>query len=334
MANLPRHRVAMTIPGPTANVADSIAMAKRLEQLGWDDIWLADAGGLDALTLVPMLLGATENTRIGTAVVPVFTRTPAVLASTFAVINQAYPGRFIPGLGTSSHAIINNWHGLTMEKPLTRIKETMTLLRSMMAGEKTNFEGETLRSKGYRQAPTSNQPIYLAGLRPNMLETAAEISDGVILNLFPRSALPKIMEHIAIGAERAGKDPASVEVVCRHMMCLTNDKELGRAAFRAAFGPYYATPVYNKFLAWAGHEDTAKEIAEGFKARDRERTSAAMTDELVDQIALIGNEAECQDLVREYAAGGIHTHVMAPMIPDPQMIENTVMAFSKERFRF
>ena len=176
--------------------------------------------------------------------------------------------------------------------------------------------------------------VVKLALRPNMLETAAEISDGVILNLFPRSALPKIMEHIAIGAEYAGKDPASVEVVCRHMMCLTNDKELGRAAFRAAFGPYYATPVYNKFLAWAGHEDTAKEIAEGFKPRDRERTSAAMSDELVDQIALIGNEAECQDLVREYAAGGIHTHVMAPMIPDPQMIENTVMAFSNERFSF
>ena len=264
MANLPRHRVAMTIPGAhckrgrfhrygqTSGAARlGRYMAGRCRRTGCINPGTHATGA------------ATENTRIGTAVVPVFTRTPAVLASTFAVINQAYPGRFIPGLGTSSHAIINNWHGLTMEKPLTRIKETMTLLRSMMAGEKTNFEGETLRSKGYRQAPTSNQPIYLAGLRPNMLETAAEISDGVILNLFPRSALPKIMEHIAIGAERAGKDPASVEVVCRHMMCLTNDKELGRAAFRAAFGPYYATPVYNKFLAWAGHEDTAKEIAEG-----------------------------------------------------------------------
>ena len=74
MADLPRQRVAMTIPGPTANVADSIALAKRLEQLGWDDIWLADAGGLDALTLVPMLLEATQNTRIGTAVVPVLCR--------------------------------------------------------------------------------------------------------------------------------------------------------------------------------------------------------------------------------------------------------------------
>ena len=221
-----------------------------------------------------------------------------------------------------------------MEKPLTRIKETMALLRPMMAGEKTAFEGDTLRSRGYVQAPTNEQPIYLAGLRPKMLETAAELGDGVILNLFPRSALPKIMEHIAIGAERAGKDPASVEVVCRHMMCLTDDKDKGRAAFRAAFGPYYATPVYNKFLAWAGYADVAKEIEAGFKARDRERTAAAMSDELVDQIAIIGNEAECQALIREYADGGIHTHIMGPMIPDPEMIENTVMAFSKERFSF
>ena len=334
MSDIPRKRVAMTIPGPTVTVQDSIALAQRLETLGWDDLWLADAGGLDALTLMPMLLGATEKMRMGIAVVPVFTRTPAVLASTFSVISQAYPGRFVPGLGTSSHAIINNWHGLEMEKPVTRIKETMALLRPMMAGEKSNFEGSVLRSRGYRQGPTQNQPIYLAGLRPKMLETAAEIGDGVILNLFPRSALPKIMEHIAIGAERAGKDPASVEVVCRHMMCVTDDKALGRAAFRAAFGPYYATPVYNKFLAWSGYEDAAREIQAGFVARDRERTAAAMPDDLVDQIAVIGNEAECQQLIREYADGGIHTHVMAPLIPDPQILENTIMAFSKERFSF
>ncbi len=334
MAELPRKRIAMTIPGPTFTVPDSIALAQRLESLGWDDIWLADAGGLDALTMMPMLLGATKKMRMGIAVVPVFTRTPAVLASTFSVISHTFPGRFVPGLGTSSHAIINNWHGLSMDKPLTRIKETMILLRTMMAGEKTSFEGETLRSKGYIQGPTPNQPIYLAALRPKMLELAAEIGDGVILNLFPRKALPKIMEHIAIGAERAGKDPASVEVVCRHMMCLTDDRELGRAAFRASFGAYYATPVYNKFLAWAGYEDAASEIQAGFVARDRERTAAAMSDELIDQIALIGNEAECQQLVREYADAGIHTHVMGPLVPDPEIIENTVMAFSSERFSF
>lgn len=334
MSDIPRQRVAMTIPGPTGNVPDSIAMAQRLEQLGWDDIWLADAGGLDALTLAPMLLQATEKMRLGIAVVPVYTRTPAVLASTIGVISQAYPGRFVPGLGTSSHAIINNWHGLQMEKPLARIKETMALLRTMLAGEKTDFEGETLRSRGYVQFPAADQPIYLAALRPKMLEQAAELADGVILNLFPRSALPKIMEHIAIGAERAGKDPATVEVVCRHMMCVTDDRELGRMAFRAQFGPYYATPVYNKFLAWAGYEDEANEIAAAFKARDRERVAAAMSDAMVDEIAVIGNEAECQQLIREYAAGGIHTHVMGPIVPTPEIMEDTLLAFSAERFSF
>lgn len=167
-----------------------------------------------------------------------------------------------------------------------------------------------------------------------MLELAAEIGDGVILNLFPRKALPRIMEHIAIGAERAGKDPASVEVVCRHMMCVTDDRELGRAAFRGAFGPYYATPVYNKFLAWAGYEEAAAEIQAGFAARDRERTAAALTDELVDEVAVIGNQAECQELIREYAAGGIHTHVMGPLMPTPEIMEDTLLAFSKERFSF
>ncbi len=133
MANLPRHRVAMTIPGPTANVADSIAMAKRLEQLGWDDIWLADAGGLDALTLVPMLLAATENTRIGTAVVPLFTLTTAVLASTVAVTNQDNPARFIPVLGTTLHALIHPSLRCNMYTQLTSTQHRTPLVRSIIA---------------------------------------------------------------------------------------------------------------------------------------------------------------------------------------------------------
>jgi alkanesulfonate monooxygenase SsuD/methylene tetrahydromethanopterin reductase-like flavin-dependent oxidoreductase (luciferase family) len=206
----------------------------------------------------------------------------------------------------------------------------MQLLRAMMAGEKTNFEGETLRSRGYQQFPSEPMPIYLAGLRPKMLETAAEMGDGVILNLFPKSALPKICEHIAIGAERAGKKPETVEVICRHMTAVDSDKAVARDAFRAKFGPYYATPVYNKFLAWCGYPDEAQEIAEGFKARDRQRTANALSDDLIDDIAIIGSAAECQARIAEYAEGGIHTHVMAPLINDQASIDATIKAFSKQ----
>jgi probable F420-dependent oxidoreductase len=310
-------------------------LAVQAEKLGYDDLWLADAGGLDALTLCPMILENTEKVRLGIAVVPAYTRTPAVLASTLSVIGQAYPGRFVPGLGTSSHTIIEGWHGLKLDKPLTRMKETMTVLRSMMAGEKTNFEGQTLRSKGYRQAPLEHSPpIYLAGLRPKMLEAAAAVSDGVILNLFPRGALPRIIEHIAAGAESAGKDPASVEVVCRHMVVVTEDKAMGRDAFRAAFASYYSTPVYNKFLAWAGYEDAAREIREGWAAKDRERTAAAMPDELVDEIGIIGPAEECRERIRECAAGGIHTNIISCIYPTPEIMRDTMEAFAADRFSF
>ncbi len=324
----------MSLPAASGSVADTIALAQQAQALGYDDIWLADAGGLDAMTLAPMLLEACPSLRLGAAVLPVYTRTPAVLASTLAVIEQAYPGRFVPGFGTSSHAIIEGWHGLSFDKPLSRIRETVDLLRRMLAGEKTAFSGEVLRSHGYRQAPAANVPIYLAALRPKMLETAAELGDGVILNLFPRSALPKIMEHIAIGAERAGKDPAQVEVVCRHMVAVTDDRDAARAAFRAGFVGYYATPVYNKFLEWAGYPESASEIREGWASKDRDRTAAALPDALVDEIAVLGDAERCRELMHWYAEQGIHTNIVSCILPTPEISEATTRAFARERFSF
>lgn len=328
-------RIALSLPAPTGKVSDTIAMAQQAEALGYDDLWLADAGGLDALTLVPMLLEKTERVRVGIAVVPAYTRTPAVLASTFAVIEQAYPGRFVPGLGTSSQTIIERWHGLEFDKPLTRIKETMALLRTMLAGQKTAFNGDTLRSQGYVQLPTDPAPpVYLAGLRSKMVETAAEIGDGVILNLFPRSALERIIEHVAIGAERSGRSPGDVEVVCRHMMVVSDDKEQARAAFRASFVGYYATPVYNKFLEWCGYGDAAAEIRAGWAAKDRERTAAALPDDLVDEIGIIGTADECRAQLLDYAQAGIDTHIVSCIFPTPEIMQATTNAFSAENFSF
>ena len=328
----PLKRIAITLPAPDGTVAGTIAAAQQAERLGYQDIWLADAGGLDALTLAPLLLEHTEKLRVGIAVIPIFTRTPAVLASTFSVIEQAYPGRFIPGLGTSSHAIIEGWHGLPFEKPVTRTRETMALLRTMLAGEKTGFEGEVLRSHGYRQGVTAI-PVYLAALRSRMLETAAEIGDGVILNLYPRSALPKIIEHIHTGARKAGKAPESVEVVSRQMTVVTDDKASARAAFRAAFSAYYSTPVYNKFLAWCGFEEAAEEIREGWANKDRERTAAALPDELVDDIAFIGSASECQQQIRWCADNGVHTQIISCILPTPEIYTATLQAFSNDQFR-
>ena len=176
-------------------------------------------------------------------------------------------------------------------------------------------------------------PLYLAALRPNMIEMAAEIGDGVIFNLWPKGALPKMMEAVKRGAQKAGKNWEDVEIVNRAMVLCTDDKERARGLFRAAFGPYYATPVYNKFLAWAGYEDAAQAISEGWAAKDREKTGSAMTDAMIDEIAIIGNEDEVRERIQADADGGIHTHIVAPMAADASDLERTFNAFTGDQFQ-
>jgi probable F420-dependent oxidoreductase len=329
-----KKRIAVTLPaGP--KLEQTIELIRWAEANGIGDGWFADAGAPDSLTQVAAIAHHTQNMRIGVAVTPVYTRTPAVLAATADVISQVLPGRFIMGLGSSSQTIMGAWNGIPLDKPLTRVKETATMVRSMLKGEKSNFDLETLSSKGYRQAPCENPPpIYLAGLRAKMLEMAAEVGDGVIINLWPQGALPKMLEHVKIGAERAGKDAADIEIVNRAMVLVTDDKALGRNIFRMSFGPYYATPVYNKYLAWAGYEDAAAAIREGWAAKDREKTAAAMTDEMIDEIAVIGTAEEVQDRIRTDAHAGVDTQIIAPMAVTPEDAMRTFEAFTADFFSF
>ena len=327
-------RIAVTLPGGL-KVEETVAMIRWAEDNGITDGWFADAGAPDSLTLIAAVAHHAKTLRIGVAVTPVYTRTPAVLAATADVISQVLPGRFVLGLGSSSQTIMGGWNGIPLDRPLTRVRETAIMVRSMLSGEKSAFELETLSSKGYRQAPAENPPpIYLAALRPKMIEMAAEVGDGVIFNLWPRGALPRMMEHVKLGAERAGKDWQTVEIVNRAMVLVTDDKANGRNLFRGIFAPYYATPVYNKFLAWAGYEDAAATIREGWAARDREKTAGALSDAMIDEIAIIGSEQEVQERIREGAAGGVHTQIIAPLFSTPQEMQRTFDAFTADNFSF
>jgi probable F420-dependent oxidoreductase len=327
-------RIAVTLPGGP-RLEQTIERIRWAEDNGIADGWFSDSGAPDTLTQIAAVAHHTRHIRIGVAVTPVYTRTPAVIAATVNVIAQVLPGRFVMGLGSSSQTIMGQWNGIPLDKPLTRVKETAVMVRSMLKGEKSDFDGETLYSRGYRQAPLDDPPpIYLAALRPNMIEMAAEVGDGVIFNLWPKGALPKMMEHVKIGAERAGKNPANVEIVNRFMVLVTDDKPEGRNLFRAAFAPYYATPVYNRFLAWAGYEDAARTISEGWAEKDRAKTGGALTDELIDEIAIIGDEDEVRERIQEAADGGIHTAIIAPMAASAEAAQRTFDAFRGDRFSF
>lgn len=334
MSESPLRRVAVTLPaGPS--VSDTIDRIKWAEDNGYPDVWFADSGAPDTLTQIAAVAHHSRRARFGVAVTPVYTRSPSVLAASANVISQLLPGRFVLGLGSSSQTIMGQWNGIPLEKPLTRVRETTLMVRSMLTGEKSNFtDFETLSSKGYRQAPLENPPpIYIGALRPKMIEMAAEHGDGVIFNLWPKRALPKMLEAVKRGAERAGKNWQDVEIVNRAMVLCTDDKEAGRNIFRRAFGPYYATPVYNKFLAWAGYEDAAKTISEGFAERDRAKTGGALTDGMIDEIAIIGTEDEIRERIQSDADGGVHTSIIAPLAASIEEVNRTFEAFTANNFK-
>ena len=326
-------RMGVTLPVPP-DAAATLRQAEWAEAEGFADVWFADTGELDALTLSAAVALRTRRVRIGVAVVPAYTRTPAVLASTASTLAQLAPGRFLLGLGASSHLMIEGWHGMKLEKPLTRVKETTLILRQALNGETTKFEGATVRSNGYRlaQPPQQPVPIVLAGLRANMLEMASEFGDGVVINLFPAKALPKIMAHIRTGAARGGRKLEDLEIVCRHQICVTDDPAAAREAIRKRFAPYFATPVYNRYLAWCGYEEAAQTIDQGWREKDRAKTAGALSDEIIDQIAIIGTADQCRAKLREMIQGGVTTPIVACPSANPKEFQATHEAFTPKHF--
>lgn len=327
-------KIAITLGSLNGSCRELIDQAVAAEKLGYDAAWFGDTGYPDPLTVSGQVLAATKSIELGIAVVPAYSRTPAVLASSTGTLNELSQGRFILGLGSSSQTMIEKWHGMGFEKPLTRVRETVEMMRAMLAGEKSNYQGQTLKSHGFRmKAVEYPQKLYLAALRPKMLELAAEIGDGVVLNLFPQSALSKIMEHIEIGAKRGGKTLNDIEIVCRYQVAVGNDNSAELAMFRGFFGPYYATPVYNRFLAWCGYSDVADEITAGWTTKDRERTANAMSDELIQSIAIMGTKEQCHQRIKSDLSNGISTAMITTVSADPDKRQVTLEAFGKKAFK-
>lgn len=325
-------KLALSLPVP-GDVAACLDWARRAEDMGYESIWIAETGGPDPFVLAGAVAQVTQRVRIGLAVSPVYIRTPATIAAAAGTVSQLASGRFILGLGASSHAIVENWHGIPFVKPLTRVRETVTAVRGMLEGRKVTLDGRTVRTRGFRLMvpPAGPVPIYVGALKPAMLELAGEIGDGVAVNLFPVHALEPTRAHIAAGARRAGKDPAALEIVCRQQVLVTDDKAAARDVFRTVLTGYFATPVYNQYAAWYGFEEEAELIAMGFRTGDRELTRKGMTDRLIDAVAIFGSLEECRERVAAYVAAGVDTTAISVLSFDPAVFEKVIEGFAPGR---
>src|SRR3989441_5180951 len=161
---------------------------------------------------------------------------------------------------------------------------------------------------------------------PPMLELAGEIADGVILNFMPVEAVPRMLAHVRKGAERAGRDGAALEVVARFQTLVTDDVPRARAVIRQMMGPYFATSVYNRFVAWCGFAEEARAIDAAWHAKDRARNVAAVTDDIVDRLAIIGTPKHCRKRLAAFVKAGVTTPLIQPFLFDEAAIWRTFEA--------
>jgi probable F420-dependent oxidoreductase len=320
-------RLGMTLPVGGADGAVELATAAR--ERGFEEIWMAEVNGGDSYALAGAVAAGAPGMRIGTAVVPAQTRTPMVHAMAAMTLSQLTDGNFILGLGLSSPNIVQDWAGQPYDRPVTRMREHVEVLRQMLSGQKTNYEGQTLSVKGFRLggATVGEVPIYLGALNKSMLRLTGALCDGVCLNMVPESALPQVLSEVRAGAEEAGRDPGSIEVVARLHVVMVDDASMGRNLIRTVFGAYAATPGYNKCFEWIGFEQEARAIREAFAKGDRAGVAAGVTDRLCDAMAVVGDQETVRARIRGYAEAGIDVCVINP-IADLSAVPNVLEGIS------
>jgi probable F420-dependent oxidoreductase len=306
-------RLGMTLPIGGADKA--VELAKVAVDHGCEEVWMAEVNGGDSYALAGAVAQALPGVRIGTAVVPAQTRTPMMHAMAAMTLSQMTNGNFILGLGLSSPNIVHDWAGQPYERPLTTMREHVEVLRQMLSGQKTTYEGKTLSVKGFRLGgmPVGEVPIYLGALNKGMLRLTGALCDGVCLNMVPEGALPQVLGEVRAGAEEAGRDPSAIEVVARLHVVMADDPAMGRNLIRTVFGAYAATPGYNKCFEWIGFEEEARQIREAFEKRDRAGVAKGVTDRLCDAMAVVGDKDTVRARIRAYAEAGVDVCIVNPI---------------------
>jgi probable F420-dependent oxidoreductase len=300
-------RLSLSLELPGLTLPQHEPVVRAAEDAGYTDAWTGETGGHDGFTALALAASWTERMRLGTGVVNVFTRGPAVLAQHASALQDASEGRFCLGIGSSSDVIVERWNGIPFEKPRTRVHETVEFLRAALAGERAGPGGFKLE-----QPPPSPVPIVVAALRERMLQTAGEIGDGVFVNFTPLASLPKIMDAIREGERAAGKEEGSSDVLCR-FFCMQGDPEQAIPMARFMFAGYATVPVYEQYFRWLGYGEAIDPMVEAWRAKDRAKAAELAPQDLMEDIFILGDADAQRERLGAYVDGGIKTPVLMPI---------------------
>ncbi len=296
-------RWGLTLPLPGISLGDHEEHVRRAEASGYTDLWTGETAGPDGFT--PLALSATwsQQMRLGTGIVGVFQRGPALLAQEAAALASGSRGRFVLGIGSSSDRIVEGWNGIPFERPLSKVRETLDFLDAALAGERT--------ATGFKleMPPAEPVPVVLAALRGKMLELAVERAAGAFTNFLPLGGLPKVTAQLA-------EAPEGFELLCR-FFCLPGEREQVEPLARFMFSSYITVPVYTNFYRWLGYGEQIEPMVEAWQGGDRQAAAAAAPWELIEDMFIFGTPEEMKARLGAFVEGGITLPILTPIVtPD------------------
>ncbi|MEX0768189.1 MAG: LLM class F420-dependent oxidoreductase [Microthrixaceae bacterium] len=305
-------RYGMTIPFDGLALADQKDWILELADLGYTDVWSSEANGADAFTPLALASAWAPSLRLGTAIVPAYTRGPALLAQSVASLADAAPGRFVFGIGTSSNVIVERWNGIPFDEPYRQVKEMVRFLRSAMSGEKMSGRFGNSEVAGFRLGIRLAQqpPILIAALREGMLRLAGLEGDGAIINWLSADDV-SVVAPIVQAAGAGSLESPTKEVVARIFVAPTTDREAVLSLGRFAIAAYLTVPVYAAFHQWLGRGEQLAPMSKLWSEGDRQGALAAIPDSLVDELIISGSPEHCREQIERYVANGVTTPALA-----------------------
>jgi probable F420-dependent oxidoreductase len=300
-------------------LTEHAAVTGNAEARGYTDAWTGEVDTFDGFTPLAIAAGATARMRLGTGVVNPYTRGVGAIGISAAALAELAPGRFCLGLGSSSDVIVERWNGCRFELPLTRVRDAATILRSALAGERVDYDGEAVSVRGLRLArpPAEPVPIFLAALRPRMLGLAGEIADGVLLNWLGAEDVSKAVDEVRRVSADVGRPMPEIAV---RIFVIPGTEEEADAQARRFIAAYLTVPVYAEHQSWLGRGELHAPMLEAWQARERERATELVPAQSVEELTLARGLDQGRKSVEAYFAAGADTvilHVL-PTASDPR----------------
>ena len=292
----------------------AVERVKLAEELGYESVFVTHISARDSLTVLAHYAAHTSRIRLGTGVIPIYTRVPASMAQTAATVDEISGGRLILGLGVAHKPTVEGWFGQTIDKPVSEMRDYVAILRAIFRGEDPP-PGEKWRTAFRLGMPVRpDLPIYLAGLSPRMLRTAGEIADGVVLWLCnPNYIRDVVVPEVRAGREAAGKTMEGFDIVPAVPSACTDDVEAAHAAMRKDLLVYMGLPFYRKMIERSGFGAQLEEFDRTAASGDADAMQAAISTEFLDALTAIGDESAVRAGVQRYLDAGATSPNVGPI---------------------